>query len=432
MKFLKIIRTISICFANLAITMGAANAMQLFEKFHSHPQLKNMGVVSPNIQRNFYSLNPPKFEKIPITKQKYVSAKSKLHLLQDILKKHPNLTINTQIPSTDTIWQLYEQDKYFIEKSIQNRSNKENIYKAIKRIHDKAIEAGWNSKMSISDYNLIGQFWVNLLSSSPESQIHALYDKQGKKNTFRGNFTSFSVSTVNLLDMNFQSYLKNIDTITKPWQRSHGFLMPHVSPTGSVPLSVMQESWGFFTQDGTNKACYVDFLAVPTNPVVNFDYLVDYPPCDAWTHDLWHVRDSRSGSHHDLNRAQILNLAQKTANMLSAIRQATLTPLDTQSINIAFFHAFHEADRPVTNLTHRIKVLISNQGTKLNFKILPSIYFDSLEQYKIYVGSTERMLGYKLEGDTFIDKYRSYLKISIKGLSLLKEFAHHYDDSFQL
>lgn len=432
MQFLKTIKAITLSLAGLVWISDATNAMQLLGKIPSHHHSRSMIGASPHTQRQFCSPVTTQIKQIPATQQGYVSAKTKLHLVQDIIKQYPNLTINTQIPSADNLWLLYEQDKNFIEKSIERRSNKEKIQKSIKHIHNRALEAGWNSKMSISDFNLIAQFWVSLLSSSSESQVHALYDLKRKKNIFwNANFTTRSELTnylyTALIDMDFNYYLKSNDIITKPWQRSHGFMIPHISPKGSVPLPVMQEAWGFFTEEGTNKASYIDFLAVPTNPVVNFDYVIDFPPYDAWQHDLAHAKDNRSGK-----REQILNLAQKTGNLLSAIHNATLSYSENQSINIAFFHVFHEPGSPIRNLKDRIDVLESKNETKLKSQIIPSIYFESIEQYRLYVESTERMLGRKLDGDTLIDKYRSYINITLEGLRLLKEFSPHYDESFPM
>lgn len=69
-----------------------------------------------------------------------------------------------------------------------------------------------------------------------------------------------------------------------------------------------------------NKASYLDFLAVPTNPVANFDYIRKAPPYDAWMHDQGHIAKSRSGS-----MAIAHNHAQKSAQILLAIRNSNLS-----------------------------------------------------------------------------------------------------------
>jgi hypothetical protein len=278
--------------------------------------------------------------------------------------------------------------------------------------------------MSISDLNLIGKIWVLLLSSAPESHGHALEDDYGS-NIFRGD-EGFSEVTECLendfINRYFDEYFAKNYQYT--WIKSHGFVMPHVTPTGSCPLSVMKQSWGFWTTEGSNTASYIDFFAVPTNVVVNFDYSIDYPPCDVWEHDRVHANKYRSRSK-DIALCQ----AQGMAKMLSAMKHSELTSLDHKKIDLAFFQVFHESQQPLENVANRIDFRKGRALESIESDITPKPNsFNSLEQYQTCVGSTERTFGIQLPGETLIEKYRSYLKLQLEGLELMEPFAHYYDD----
>lgn len=358
---------------------------------------------------------------IPTAEEGYVEEKTRLCILKELLKINPEMTINTPVPSADLLWPLYQADKSFIEKKIVGRSNKEAIQNSISYLHEIALKAGWDKNMSISDLNWIGMVWVHLLSSSTESQEHALADEYGK-NILRGsegiNELMKYLEQQNI-DKSFQKYLDADPSNT--WMKSHGFVMPIISPTGAFSLSVMRQSWSFFRQHGSQVATYLDFLAVPTDALVNFDYGRDYPPCDAWNHDDVHRKKYRS-----FCKDEALASAKQIAILLQNLEIARLDIRELHKFDIAFFHVFHESKDPLwlDDIRYRIGVKKDWAIKTINSQIIPiPNSFYSVEQYKSYVDATE-LLGIPLEGEDLIEKYRSYLKILLEGLDLLEKYVH--------
>ncbi|MBP6950639.1 MAG: hypothetical protein KA112_00895 [Alphaproteobacteria bacterium] len=362
---------------------------------------------------------------MPTAEEGYVEAKTRLCILKEVLKINPDMTINTRVPSADLLWPLYQTDKSFIEKSIVSRSNNDMIQDSINYLHGIALKAKWNSSMSISDLNWIGKVWVYLLSTSPESQKHALANEYGE-NILRGpegiNELMKYLKQHNI-DQNFQEYVESDSRNT--WRKSHGFVMPIISPTGAFPLSVLRESWSFFRQDGHQIATYLDFSAVPTDALVNFDYGIAFPPCDAWTHDNIHWKKYRF-----LEQDDALANAKQMATMLQNLENARLDISELNRFDIAFFHVFHESQvpLPLDYLLYRIDTLKLWAKRATNSEIIPvPNSFNSVEQYKNLVDSTE-FLGIHLEGEDLIEKYRSYLKILLEGLGILETFACTIDE----
>lgn len=358
---------------------------------------------------------------IPTAKEGYVEAKTRLCILRELLKTNPEMTINTRVPSPDLLWPLYQADKLFIEERIVGRSNKEAIRNSMAYLHGIALKAGWDKNMSISDLNWIGKVWVHLLSSAPESQKHALEDEY-KKNTFRGPEGIAELMKYleqQNIDQDFQEYLDS--DFSNTWMKSHGFIMPLISPTGAFPLSTMRESWSFFRQDGSQVATYLDFLAVPTDALANFDYGRDYPPCDAWNHDNFHL-----GKYRFTFEDHALASAKQMATMFQNLENARLDISELNKFDIAFFHVFHESQVSLSldYILYRIHTKKDWASEIINSEIIPiPNSFHSVEQYQSYVDATE-LLGIHLEGEDLIEKYRSYLKILLEGLDLLEKFVH--------
>jgi hypothetical protein len=355
------------------------------------------------------------------TKEGYVEAKTRLCILRELLKTNPEMTINTRVPSPGLLWPLYQADKLFIEDRIVGRSNKEAIQNSITYLHGIALKAGWDKNMSISDLNWIGKVWVHLLSSAPESQTHALASEH-KENTFRGPEGIAELMKYleqQNIDQDFQEYPDS--NYSNNWMKSHGFIMPLISPTGVFPLSAMRESWSFFRQDGSQVATYLDFLAVPTDALVDFDYAKGYPPCDAWNHDATHV-----GKFRFTFEDHALASAKQMATMLQNLENARLDISEINKFDIAFFHVFHESQVALSldYILYRINTKKDWTSETINSEIIPiPNSFHSVEQYQSYVDATE-LLGIHLEGEDLIEKYRSYLKILLEGLDLLEKFVH--------
>jgi hypothetical protein len=369
---------------------------------------------------------------VPVTQGGYVAAATRLNLFKTLISQNPNMTMSTKVNASHILWPLYSKDKAFIEKEIKKRTNPETLQKALRYIDEKIQDLGWNQQMSLLDLNFIGMLWVQILSASPESYEHAKPSDIPQYNHLtEKDFLNFL--TPAYLDTMFQKYETFKETGSEKDSallgylhdliNSHVFCLPHISPTGSFPLKLMMESWGFFTNPQETSAAHLDFVAVPTNPVNNFDYAIDFPPLWVWTHDIIHASKY---NFPDKNDAKAYTL--KTAKMLKAINKSGFTQEQLATIAIAFFHTFHEKSSPVYDMEDRIETLRFQLSKKIDSEITPGERFDSLEQYKNLVDGIEKVLRPKIEGDTLIDKYKSYLKLYLAGLELLEKFAHIYDN----
>ncbi len=346
----------------------------------------------------------------------HVEAETRLDILKEALKANPGMNIKTKI-SADILWNLYEIDKNFIEKSVSDRSNKDAILKSMNHIHDVVVKAGWNKEMSFSDLNWIGRIWAYLLSSAPESQQYAVTDKYGKMmmRADAQELTAYLESSN--IDISFNKHEEG--GYSESWNRYKGFAMPVISPTGGFPLSAMRNAWAFFPKEGDEEATYLDFLAVPTDKLADFDYTRGHPPCDGWEHDRIHIGKYRG-------EAAALPSAKLSARMLQKLYEAKLTEAELNKFDIALFHVFHEEQQPLEkdSFSYRIGVVKNQAINKLNAKeIIPvENTFNSIEQYEGLVEGAESV-GLKLEGKDTIEKYRSYLKILLEGIAVMETYA---------
>ena len=384
----------------------------------------NLSFSSPS----FLSLK--KQTSVPTNKQGQVMAETRLNLLKEIITQFPDLTVNTKVPSSDTLWPLYETDLAFIKGSMQNRSNKKAIIEALDYLDSKVRGFGWNEQMCLTDLNLIGLLWVQILSTSDESLINAFEknDVIDRSQETKDYFLKYL--TTDYMDEAFICYLNNSifssTNYIKQIQDSHNLYLPHVSPTGSLPLAILRKAWGFYGNSNKEKAYHLNFAAVATNPTVNFDYAIELPPIDSWSHDLIHA-SKYDPYFQDLSE----KIALGTAKLFEEIEKNYNSFETLHSIHIAFFHLFHEKPRPVLELVDlaefqakKIKGIITKIDEKTD---ITDSFFNSEQQFKVLVGSTERILKKSLKGETLLEKYKSYLELYLEGLSILEKYGNIYD-----
>jgi hypothetical protein len=362
----------------------------------------------------FFSLHIPAFGSIQTEADGHVSGETRFGALKTLLTENPEMTIHTRVPSSGLLWNLYELDKSYIEKSIQNRSNRASIQLSLDYISQLAIRENLNQSMSISDLNWIGRIWAYMLSSSPESQKNAAHTNMGP-NAFRTDISELLayLDPANI-EKSYKEHLSNTSHFGH-WYPSEGFAMPIISPDGAFSFSLLRKTWGFMKPNGA-AASYLDFYAVPTDVLVNFDYAIDHPPCDGWEHDDAHIHKYRPTAH-----IQACKIAEKAAKVSQKVDEADLNEDQLNKVDIAFFHVFHELYSPVFDPHSDIKELRNKILPKISGDIIPGIFFESLEHYNTLVKSAEH-LGFIFTGENIIDKHRGYLLILLEGLELLEKY----------
>jgi len=214
--------------------------------------------------------------------------------------------------------------------------------------------------------------------------------------------------------VDYSPYTPSIRCISAP-----GIIVPHVSKTGAVPLGILNEGFGFFA--GKN-AYSLDFLAVATIPKVSFDYLKRQTSFDGWYHDFEHLgRASRLSD----DRSSFSIRTYSIARLRSEIRK-TYSSLEQAQTELAFFMLFHESQDAMYRITKEVTEMITSYQQILDSEIIPTIGFNSLEQYETYIKAAQN-LKLQLGGSTTIDRYRSFLVHLVSGLKILRDLAAVHD-----
>lgn len=201
-----------------------------------------------------------------------------------------------------------------------------------------------------------------------------------------------------------------------------GIIIPHISRTGSVPIKIINEGWGFLTTYGPKT---IDFLAVGTNKEQNFDYFRDQPPYLNWHHDWEHSqRANRLDANHELHQL----VAKKVTSLRKAMAERQADELQRNQTELAFFSLFHESqtyyDQEITTfLTFYIKTL--QQELKEGVEETDNS-FGSIKQFETNVMGA-KSLKLPITGETILDQQASFLQHLLKGYEILLSLADHYN-----
>ena len=264
--------------------------------------------------------------------------------------------------------------------------------------------------MSFSDYNYIGQAWSWILSDRTQryKPDHLDFLKREYDNA----------STI------FKKYKKlpggplHLNYIQVP-----GIVLPHVSYTGSVPILVLNEGFGFFMDEQLPRS--VGFLAVGTQAKLSFDYLQDQTCEETWYHDYEHLdraeRFSPDGRWTQMpfalrtkNIANLRKEIKKLANLTKPTSYSQEELIRRYQAELAFFDIFHESQQPMFTITEALNKRIAYAQENLE-RPEPSEGFNSIEQYGTYVHAA-KSLNLPIEGENLIEQYKSYSKTSFSWI----------------
>lgn len=349
---------------------------------------------------------------------KPIFAKQRLAFVKEVLTKNPQITMLT--PIGEELYNLYRHDYQFIRQELQKREGNDNT--AVNNIDflDALVEQKFKDNMSFCDYNWIAKVWIGILSYTepldPKS-LESYHLKKYKK----------------LIDSVKAGKISDIST-TLVWDRckfmvSAGIFMPVITKTGVVPITVINEAWGFKIP-GTDLYSYVDFAAVATNQDLRYDYHRRRHAIDTWFHDYQHAQ--RSGRFSLTAAADALY--RKAANLYQAMKRE-LSSEDLKYAELAFFDIFHEKQEPVYSIsqqpTRHLDSLIKEQkdylSKRIAAEIVPTDDFNSIEQYETNVAGA-KSLGIDIEGEDILEQQKSYFKAYLKGLDKLEKLVSYYAD----
>ncbi|MGB0934768.1 MAG: hypothetical protein ACPGXY_01735 [Alphaproteobacteria bacterium] len=348
----------------------------------------------------------------------HVGAAARFELLKTVLTENPDMNYSTRVASENTLWPLYEADRDFILKATSGRANSGQIKSLLVHIDTVVKSENFHEMMSLLDLNLIGRIWVYVLSTTKESQKYIQIDMHGENVLGFDRMkivrkVSNTKKITKILEHRSKSFLK-MCTPNMPKQ----YYIPLVSPTGSFPLPLMRSAW-VFQHPGQETLTSLDFLAVATNVVADFDYVREMPPCDLWEHDAIHVRKCRPTTTYNNPEynASIAVLNQSFEASQPSIEQNGL-------FNLAFFLVFHEPRSPTFDAEEKAEMLLYLATKKLKSESIQFTYsgFQSKEQAESLINTAESV-GLKCPGKTLEEQYRAYLRHAQNSLELLRKFA---------
>ncbi|HXF90836.1 MAG TPA: hypothetical protein VNJ29_02785 [Candidatus Nitrosotenuis sp.] len=343
------------------------------------------------------------------TKVSYVTARERLNFVKECYESIDKLTMTT--PIANLYDKFYRKDYAFIKKQLSNRDSSQVVIAELAEF-DRWVKSRFYNKesnswsLSFFDYNFIAKVWVTLLNMPLESKAKSI---ELEKEEYEYVLEKY------LKDGYVANGFHKLNFISAP-----GIIIPHVSPSGGVPIPVINEGFGFKVDE--NLVGRVSFLAVGTNPQLTFDYLKDQTAFYNWFHDYEHAERSEHFDDHRTFIWHTTKIAQLRAK-INSISDVTLK----QQAELAFFMLFHESQTSVKKITETLKRRIAYTEEILSQKdIVPTTGFDSIEQYQTYIKGAESLKLDLGDGDT-IAKYRRFLEHKLSGYKFLLQQAGEFD-----
>jgi hypothetical protein len=327
------------------------------------------------------------------------SVKERIESIKNYYTQYPDITMTTKI--TNLYEEFYLKDYTFIQEQILKRENVETLKNHLD-IVDEYVQMNYKNEMSFADLNFIARVWVNILSSN----FHNL---------------DYFLERYNLAFRTFNKHHyvpNNVDTGHYTFIQSSGIVIPHVSETGIVPILELNEGFGF---EHNNRTYSIDFLAVATNQLSNFDYLIDQNSFDVWYHDFEHLsRAERLTSNKKSFQKRIKNIV----NLRQEIKKINPTELYNQA-ELAFFKIFHESQQPMPLIKDKLLNKIKHLS-EIKDNIQPTEGFNSIEQYYSYVDAAKD-LNLECGDGNIIEQYKVFLDHLYEGYKILLDLADFHD-----
>jgi|GEM_PF-6017366 len=340
----------------------------------------------------------------------FIKASERLENVKDLLAINPKLTMYD--PTLDLLHIWYERDKAFILDNISERQNPNNIIQSMQTLDLFVRKYLWQD-LNFSHYNFIARTWCRILDQEIVQKDSISHDLI---------YYSLAFMTVK----NYKTLTPQIRTDYKKFLfnnnlffvKSPSIIVPHISLTGSVPLKVINNAWGFNINDEDYYS--VTFIGIGTKLRLNYDAVRGASSQDNWFHDIAHAYLSRrfSPKHHLLN--------QNVSNFRNSIMRDA-RPEHLGLIELAFFTIFHEFT-DLHSCAEDLEKYISQLLFNFNDNVTPSKFFpqnNTIEQYETNVLAA-KSLGLKVEGSDIIDQQKSFLNLLHKGLTLLLPYTKNY------
>ncbi len=378
---------------------------------------------------------------------KRVSASERLGFVERQLTKCPSLTMYDKIQGE--FWDIYQRDKAFITQQSQKWPNGLWIRSKLDETDVFIREKGFEKEMSFADYTFVGYAWANILTA-------AFYREKMKS----GFFTPDDYENLTLYNLDYdksnQPYRECLSgtscyetveecfrqfnlALTEAREFRHegmhlrflgtaGFVFPHISMTGIVPIQDLNDGWAFFTTD-TGDASYVDFLAVGTNIGLMWDGVKDATCLSSWGHDVAHIGGSKrikSAPNQD-----VLRFVGRIASLRKAVNDAGYSDAQMAKYELAFNIIFRERQFiPLHWITFHTFVsdLINQINSDFDQGTLKSIGPFSQKIQMEFNVLAAKSLGINCEGDTNFEKQNPYLRTLKEGCEILLKFSHLIDE----
>lgn len=328
--------------------------------------------------------------KAPQAKPRKVTAGERLEFVKGCYDQYPDLNMETPVPE---LWEFYERDRAFIKSEMPKRNNSEKLLSKLE-ICDKWVKEKFSGGfLTFFDYSLVvGQCWALALSNKNPLEKITEWDKAQEvlKRKEQGGGDRLTCFT---------------DTILSPT-----IFVLHVSPTGFVPIPILNDGFGSRTSKGTVGSWM--FLGVGTNKSLSFDGVEGMNSILTWEHDLSHARfanyiSCQNPQEFKTRIACIANLREKIKEMANEKCRA--------QAELAFFMAFHE--------THNFNVLLGEK-IKQSREEIKSIYQYQFQESHIKSATS---LGLSCEGE----KWPAFCAHVEEGDKFLEKQADAYDEKYR-
>lgn len=352
-----------------------------------------------------------------------LKVKERTGIVKSYLEDNPQLTMITKVKGLYE--KVYLRDFNFILQEIKKHPNPEDIISKLIEFDQNIVQTFYKQEMSFADLNFIALVWAATISDSLYSC--EIINGNAVTTKYDANliYTLYQKALVIYQENEFIDKYADLDQrLGDFFIQTSGLIIPHISPTGLIPIPIINEGYGFWVKDG--QASSIDYVAIGTNKELSYDGVEGQDAHLLWAHDRNHIGDaSRYGEDFqgEKYQARVSEIARLRSDM---IKKVVPNSLEWRCAEYVFYEIFHEEG--FSGAIKELPQFLALKRENIENQQQNGLNEGDLNLFRSFRKSSAEYFKLPIEGKTLEDQMRSYNDNLLVGINLLSSFASNHNN----